>query len=140
MPSFKQSRRRKLNNASRRGVAVVELAVCLPVIVFLLLATIEACVMLQIQQNAAITAYEGARIGIMPGADASVVQLQCGMLLDDRGIENYTILTSPSDLSSMEVGDQLTVTVEIDCSANSVIGGTFIDGKTISESVVMKAE
>jgi Flp pilus assembly protein TadG len=124
----------------RRGVAVVELAICLPVLVLLLLATIEACVMLQMRQNVAITAYEGARIGIMPGTDASAVQMQCEMLLNDRSITDYTITTSPSDLDSMEPGDLLTVTVEVDCVANSIVGGAFFQGKTISESVVMKAE
>ena len=123
----------------RHGVAVVELAICLPILVLLLLATIEACVMLQLKQNLSVTAYEGARIGILPGSDSSGVQLQCQLLLDDRSINGYTISMSP-DPSTMAVGDQFTVTVEADCVANSVLGGVFYQGQTISESVVMKAE
>ena len=125
---------------SRRGVAVIELAICMPVLVLLLLATIDACVMLQLQQNAAITAYEGARIGILPGASNAKIQTQCQMLLDDRNIDDYTITTSPADVSTLSEGDLLTVTVTANCVENTVVGGIFFQGKTISESVVMKAE
>ena len=130
----------RTRRSSDRGVAIVELAICLPIIVLILLATIEACVMLQLQQNVASTAYEGARIGIMPGMDASVIQLQCQMLLDDRNISNYTITTNPSDLSTTIEGDPVTVTVTADCVSNSVLGGVFFQGRTISESVVIRAE
>lgn len=124
----------------RRGIAVVELAVCLPVLVLILLSTIEACVMLQLQQNVTITAYEGARIGIIPGIEASAVQAQCQMLLDDRNISGYTITMDPADPTTMQDGDLFTVTVEADCGANSVIGSVFFENRTITESVVMKAE
>ncbi len=131
---------RSSRHQRRHGVAVVELAVCLPVLVLILLATIEACVMLQLQQNVAITAYEGTRIGILPGSNASAVQLQCEMLLDDRNITNYTITMDPPDPATLNEGDLFTVTVEADCVANSVVGAAFFENKTISESVVMKAE
>ena len=131
---------RSSRHQRRNGVAVVELAVCLPVLVLILLATIEACVMLQLQQNVAITAYEGTRIGILPGSNASAVQLQCEMLLDDRNITNYTITMDPPDPATLNEGDLFTVTVEADCVANSVVGAAFFENKTISESVVMKAE
>ncbi len=86
----------------RRGVAVVELAVCLPVLVLILLSTIEACVMLQLKQNVTITAYEAHRIGIMPGIEASAVQFQCEMLLDDRHITDYTITMDPAGSENHE--------------------------------------
>lgn len=123
----------------RRGIAVVELAICLPVLVLLLLSTIEACVMLQLKQNLTVTAYEGARIGILPGSDSSGVELQCQMLLDDRSVNAYAIAMSP-DPSMLAVGDMFTVTISADCVPNSVLGGVFYQGSTLSESVVMRAE
>jgi hypothetical protein len=119
---------------------MVELAICLPVLVLILLATIEACAMLQIQQNAVTSAYEGARIAIIPGVNAAIVTQQCEMLLNDRNISGYSIATSPADLSNLDVGDPVTVTVNVDCGANSIFGGNHFDGRTISESVVMLAE
>lgn len=134
--SASRSRRRK----HQLGVAVVELAVCLPILVVILLATVETCVMLQLQQNLAVAAYEGARVGTMPGVGSGTVQLQCEMLLDDRNINGYTITMEPADPATMAVGDNFTVTINADCSANSVFGGVFFDGKAITESVVMRAE
>jgi len=136
----KQLRSRSRRYQNRLAVAVVELAVCLPLLALVLLGTVEACVMLQLQQNLAVTAYEGARIGILPGVDASSVQLQCQMLLDDRSINSSTITLDPADLSTLNVGDLFTVTIDADCTANSVFGGIFYESKTMSESVVMRAE
>jgi Flp pilus assembly protein TadG len=139
---FKKSRvvKRRSDGRRRSGVAVVELAVCLPILVVLLIATIEACVMLQLQQNLAVTAYEGARVGIIPGLDAGTVDFQCRLILDDRNINGYTITLDPVDPQTMNLGDEFKVTIAADCAANSVVGGMYFDGKTISESVVMRAE
>jgi len=132
--------KRRSDGSRRNAVAVVELAVCLPVLVVLLVATIEACVMLQLKQNLAVTAYEGARVGIIPGIEADTVEYQCQLLLDDRNINAYTITLDPVDPQTMDLGEEFTITIAADCAANSVIGGMFFDGKTISESVVMRAE
>ncbi|QDT09240.1 hypothetical protein K239x_11850 [Planctomycetes bacterium K23_9] len=104
------------------------------------MATIEACAMLHLQQNAAVTAYEGARIGILPGTDQNLVIQQCQMLLDDRGIENYSIAMNPADPTSMVPGELFTVTVDVNCADNAVFGGFLYEGKQLSESVVMRAE
>ncbi len=95
--------------------------------------------MLQLKQNLAVTAYEGARIGILPGTDESAVQTQCQLILDDRGIEAYNITISP-DPTTTEVGDLLTVTVAADCEQNSVLGAIFYEGQTLSETVIMRTE
>ena len=118
---------------------MVELAVCLPILFLILFATIEACAMLQLKHNVMITAYEGARIGILPGADEALVQTQCGLLLDDRQVSNYTVAMSPNP-KALNIGDYLTVTVTADCLSNSVAGAPFFEGKSITESVVIRAE
>ncbi|TWU35019.1 TadE family protein [Novipirellula artificiosorum] len=118
----------------------MELAICLPVLAIILLATVEACVMLQLQQNLSITAYEGARIGNVPGASSEGVQLQCEMLLDDRNIQGYAVTMNPPDPSSKSPGDPFTVTVSADFAANSVFGGIFFQDKTLAEAVVLRAE
>ena len=141
MTELKQRKQRKIDGHSTatRGLAVVELAVCLPILFLILFATIEACAMLQLKHNVMITAYEGARIGILPGADAALVQTQCGLLLDDRNVLNYTIAMNP-DPSELNVGDYFTVTVSADCSSNAFAGGVFFESRSISETTVIRAE
>lgn len=123
----------------RHGVAVVELAICLPIIVVILLGTIEACRMIQVKQDLAVVAYEGARVGILPGSTAAVVNFQCDLLMQDRGINGYTINLS-NDPATMDRGDRFTVTVNAGCSENSLVGAIFYEGKTLTESMVMRAE
>ena len=48
-----------------RGVAAAELAVCLPVIVLIVIATIEACSALFLKQSLTAAAYEGVRTAIV---------------------------------------------------------------------------
>lgn len=96
--------------------------------------------MLQVQQNLALVAYEGARIGIMPGTEADSVKLQCQLLLEDRSIEDFAIQMNPSSPESMSPGDLFTVTITAECAANSVIGGSIYKDKTITERVTMRAE
>ena len=51
---------------SRSGVAAVEFAVCLPVLVVLILGSIECCSMIFLRQSLAIVAYEGLRVAVKP--------------------------------------------------------------------------
>jgi len=122
------------------GVAVVELAVCLPVLAAILLVTIETCVMFQLQQNLSLTAYEGARIGIIPGSNDRLIDMQCKMLLDDRDIKGYSIATNPADPSTLSPGELLQVTVSASCGPNSAFGGLLYKDTTLSESVTLQAE
>ena len=141
MTKLRQHKPRRISRQepTARGLAVAELAVCLPILFLILFATIEACSMLQLKHNVTITAYEGARIGILPGADVALVETQCGLLLDDRNVVNYTVSMNP-DPSTLNVGDYFTVTVSADCLSNAVAGGPFFEGKSITESIVMRAE
>src|SRR5262245_11435218 len=60
-----------------RGVAAAELAVCLPIVVLLVLATIEACSALFLKQSLTVAAYEGVRTAIEEGATSANVQTAC---------------------------------------------------------------
>src|SRR6188472_1863347 len=70
----------------RRGVAASELAVCLPIVVLLVLATIEACSMVFLKQSLTVASYEGVRTAIDKGATSAQVQTACQQVLNDRKI------------------------------------------------------
>ncbi len=134
-PTRQQIRRPR----SRDGIAVIELAVCLPLLVLILMGTIESCRMIQLKQNLTVTAYEGARVGTVPGSTAGSVLTQCELLLTDRGISNYQIAMSQNP-TTLKPGDDFTVTVSAGCDANSLVGAVFYQGRTLSESVVLRAQ
>ncbi|TWT92099.1 TadE/TadG family type IV pilus assembly protein [Stieleria varia] len=140
MNTHRALRKQRKSANNRIGVAVAELAVCLPVLAFLFFATVETCRMLQLKQNVTMTAYEGARIGIVPGVSASIVQSQCTMLLDDRDIRNYQITLNPSDPSTLEIGDNFSVTVSVPFADNSLFGNAAFTNTTVTDTIVMRAE
>ncbi|MDA8745915.1 pilus assembly protein [Rubripirellula amarantea] len=122
-----------------RGVAVVELAICLPLLVFVLLGTIEACHMIHLKQDLSVAAYEGVRIGVLPGSSKTAIETQCNMLMEDRGIKGYSITIS-SDPKTLTRGQPLTVTVAAPCTQNSLVGAVLYQDKTLTESMVMRVE
>lgn len=120
---------------SHVGAAIIELAVCLPILVVVTLATIEACAMIYLKQTLTIAAFEGARLGIISGSQAINVEAQSQLVLIDHGVMNYVISMQPADPATLTAGDYFRVTASAECSPNSLIGGWFYAGKTFSESV-----
>jgi Flp pilus assembly protein TadG len=137
--SWNLSRRPKPRRRGR-GVAAAELAVCLPVVVLLVVATIEACSAVFLKQSLTVTAYEGVRTALLEGATTGNVQATCNQILTDRKIEGATVTVSPSDIASLKVGDFVNVTVSAPCSENSVVPTTFYSGRTLSATASMMME
>ena len=127
------------NTDSRIGAAAVELAICLPIFVLILVATLDICGMYFVQQSLKVSAYEGARVGIVPNANSSNVIYQCETLLDSQGVEGYSIVLNPSDPDLLTVGDYFTVTINADYDQNAIAGGLY-PGKTLSKSVTLRVE
>ncbi len=125
-------RRRK---SLRRGAALVELAICLPLVVVITMGTIETCTMLYLKQSLKVAAFEGCRVGLIPSATSVNVSSQAGDILNSREVRNYTVTMSPPDPTGLRTGDILTVTVSANANANSVLRGWFFSGKTLRESV-----
>jgi Flp pilus assembly protein TadG len=124
----------------RRGVAAVELAVCLPVIVLLVLGTIEACSMIFLKQSLSVAAYEGARTAVVPGMTKDDVQAACQQLLADRNVSGGQVTVKPADIVALNPGDFVDVTVSAPCNANSVVPNTFYRGRTLSATASMMIE
>lgn len=124
----------------KRGAVVIEMAVCLPILVVILFSTIECCNMLFIAQSLKITAFEGARVGVVPGAESSNVQYQCEQILLERGVNSATVTTVPSDPASLAPGDYFQVNVSANYASNSLIGGTVLNDNQITRSVSLRAQ
>jgi len=125
--------------SNRAGVATVELAVCLPTLVLLVLASIEACNMIFLSHSLSISTYEGVRAAIPFGATNADVTNKCNQILAARGVAGPTIAISPPDVAVVPRGQRITVTLSAPCAANSSLPAWFFGGKTIhSESSMVK--
>lgn len=128
-----------LRRRKARGVAAAELAVCLPVIVLMVLATIEACSALFLKQSLTVAAYEGVRAAIAAGGSTTSVQAACNQILSDRKIKGATITIAPA-ISALTPGQFVDVTVSAPCSSNSLVPAAFYRGKTLSAKASMMME
>lgn len=123
-----------------RGVAAAELAVCLPVVVLLVIATLEACSAVFLKQSLTVAAYEGVRTAIVPGATATSVTATCNQILKDRKVKGGKVTVSPSNISVLKPGDYVDVTVTAPCSSNSVVPVNFYRGKNMTAKASMMIE
>jgi Flp pilus assembly protein TadG len=127
-------------HTSRKGVAAAELAVCLPVIVLIVLATIEACTMVFLKQSLSIAAYEGARAALEQDATNASVQSAANQVLTQRRVNGGTVTIQPSNIVAIDPGEYMTITCSAPASRNSIIPIRFYRGKTLTGSATMMKE
>ena len=132
--------KRKIEVNARRGAAIVELAVLLPVFVLIVLGTIEASSMIFLKQSLKIIAYEGARVAIVPGSDATNVQAGCNQMATSRGVTISSVVVTPNDFHLQPYGTNIQVQITADCNANSLISPWFYAGQSLAADVTMMKE
>lgn len=96
--------------------------------------------MLHLQQRLKTTAFEAARVGIVPGATSLNVNYQCQLLLDAHRVNGYEVSMEPSNPETLQQGDYFTVTVKAPCGPNSLVGGWVYADQTLSKSVSLSAQ
>jgi len=133
-------RRKSATQRKRGGVAAAELAVCLPVVVLLVVATLEACSAIFLKQSLTIAAYEGVRIAIEEGSTAGEVTSACNQVLSDRRITGGKVTVNPSNIAALNPGQFINITVTAPCSTNSVVPAAFYRGRTLSATASMMIE
>ncbi len=125
---------------NKRGAAVVEFAIVLPVFVLILFGTIEACSMIFLQQSLKMAAYEGARVAIVPTTRSSDVESAANQILTPRHIQNASISVTPNDFQSAPYGTFVRVSVSVPCLSNSVIPSSLYSPRTLTGNVEMMKE
>lgn len=123
----------------RRGAAVVELAIMAPVIVLIVMATIDICSMYYLRQTCKLAAYEGCRIALTVKGTSALVQNQAQRVLNARRISGYTVSTTPA-VESLVPGELLRVTVNAPSRTNLPLGGWLTGGRDVTADVVMVSE
>jgi hypothetical protein len=124
----------------RHGVAAVEFAVCLPVIMLLVFGMIESCSMIFLKQSLTVAAYEGVRTALEEQAVAADVRLTCEQILVDRQVQDGTIAIAPGDFELLPSGEYISITVSAPADSNSIIRGSFFSGRTLSATATMVKE
>ena len=125
---------------SRRGVAAVELAVCLPVLVLLVFCSIEACSMIFVKQSLAAASYEAARLATKQTADRTDVLAAAETILNARDIRGADVTLTPNDPGAADRGTDLLVTITAPSDVNSALLGRFLPARQVTASCFMVKE
>ncbi len=112
----------------------------MPLLVLIVLATMEACAMIFLQQSLSVAAYEGARVGITPSASSSDVSAQCQQILGDREIRGASVSVTPSNIPGAAAGTWIEVKASAPFGENSLASGWLFGGRKLTATVQMIKE
>ncbi len=97
----------------RRGGALVEFAIFLPIILTILMMSIEAANGIYLRQAATTAAYEGARVLTAIGGTQDGAELRIQDILAARGVTKYEVNISPRVDYTTPRGTEIAITVSI---------------------------
>ena len=134
-------RKRNIGTISRRkGVATVELAVCLPILMLILLAALQAADLIFLKQTVQVASYEAARAAIKRRGTNAQAYASAQEILTDRMVEGFTITFVPSDISTADRGEPVSVTVAASSDANTVLPNWLPLGQDLTVTTKMVKE
>ena len=129
--------RRKLKQRSL-GAITVEVAMCLPVLIAVLMGSYELARANMILHSTESAAYEGARVGIIPGATPEGVRAAVGRILASVGVTEFEVQVNPAVITPLDEDIEVTVTVPV--SDNLRIPVFFLQDPTFRGTCALKRE
>ena len=129
---------RRQNHSTIRGIATLEVAVALPLLLILVFGAIEATNAIFLKQTVTTAAYEGARMASKTGGTTAQAETRCEEFLESRGITEFTFSTTPTEITPNTArGTQVIIHLSVAADSAS-LGPLFTySGKTISRSFSM---
>ncbi|MGI9515646.1 MAG: TadE/TadG family type IV pilus assembly protein [Pirellulaceae bacterium] len=123
---------------NRRGAAVIEFAMTVPLLFLFVFASIEFSRANMIKNMIENAAMEGAREGMLPGRSAADCIAASQELIDIMALNGATITVEPTTLTT--TSPDVTVTVTVPMSQNSLPMSRFVLGETLAQSVTLPRE
>lgn len=141
-----QRKKRLYRRSDRRGGAVVEAAFCLPLIIILMMGTLEVCSALYLYESLKVACFEGIRLGIRRGGTPQEVITRANEVLQSRGIvippnnPNFGVTVTPLNFNDLNAMDPIEVTIVSPAEPNSLFIYSAFVNQRISASVTMVRE
>lgn len=130
--------RRPKQKKQRTGATAVEFAIVAPVFFLILFAMFEFSHVNVLRHTADNAAYEASRVAIIPGATAADAVAEANRLLTVVGTRNANVTVTPPVID--ESVDQVTVSVDVPMSRNSLIMSRFMTNSTLHSESTLRTE
>ena len=124
----------------RSGAALVEFSLCLPMLVLIILGSIEATAAIFIRQSIVIAAYEAAREAVRRDGESSDALARANDILTRRKVRSATVQITPADFENLQRGQEVTVEISAGMKANSFFFGKVIQDRLVKASTTMVRE
>lgn len=132
----------------RRGAAAVEAAICFPLIIILMMGTLEVCAGIYLKESVTICAFEGVRVGVRRRATRDMVIDRIKEVLTDRQVVLPTdssgnpegIEVIPEDFSTLRELDPITVRITAPTAGNSLFIFDNLANRNVVAEVTMVRE
>ncbi|MEL7499412.1 MAG: TadE/TadG family type IV pilus assembly protein [Planctomycetota bacterium] len=118
------------SSKDRCGALSVEVALCLPLLFMLLFGCYEMARANMLLHATESAAYEGARVGIIPGATKEKITAAASQILHSVGISDFTVEVTPSTIERDT--PVVEVTVKVPFSKNMALPAMFMKNPTFS--------
>ena len=128
------------SRTTRSGVAAVEAALCIPLILILMLGTLEITSGLYLRESLSVCSFEACRTGTRRRSTAADVQARATEVLADRGVTGATVTITPSNFDTLGALDPFTVEISAPTAGNSIFVFDNLANRTIQSSVTMVRE
>lgn len=128
---------RRFKNRSQ-GIVTVEVALCLPILLAILMGSYELARANMMMHSTESAAYEGARVGIIPGATPEKVRAAVGGVLNSVGVRTFDIDITPAVITNQTEDIEVLVTVPL--RANLTLPPFFIEDPTFKGTCTLKRE
>jgi uncharacterized membrane protein len=117
-----------LNNPSRRGMAAIESALVLPLVLLLTLGLCEYGWLFLKQQQISQAAHAGARAGAIADGTAATVTATVQARMTDAGIPQgaYTVTLIPADPTQLVRGEPFAVEISVPYAGIAIVRATLI--------------
>lgn len=128
---------RGLSGRDRHGVAAVEAAVTLPLLVFLVFGAIEVTNGIFLSQTLSLAAYEAAREAAQPGASMTKVRGRADEVFHAYGVKQYTLQITPAIDATTPRGTVFTVRTEAPTGSLTALSIGINTGRTSAQQVTL---
>lgn len=124
----------------RSGAAVVELAICLPLIVLLVFASLEGANMMFLRQAVVQSTYEAAKAAAKSNGSQQRGRQLAEQILAARNVTPTAIQFSPANVDGLAPGTRFTVRISVPGAARSITGIGPFNGINIEAVAAMQKE